>query len=572
MKIYEITCYIKEFLISSFLFTSYYNFEINKNNNILIKLSADNKPRILQNGNLVMQSGLSSFINSITNVAIFMLLIMVIIYVVYNIAKSDDDSPELSNESVIGGFFNKRDTKKVDVSSDVKFSDVAGLIEAKQEVERYVDIMKNREKYLKMGAKLPKGFLMIGPPGCGKTLLAKAIAGEAGVNFISACGSEFDEMYVGVGSSRVRNLFKKARENSPCIIFIDEIDGIGSKRGQIDNREHDKTLNNLLTEMDGFNDRDQVLCIGATNRVDILDPALTRSGRFDQQIVIDPPSIDGRKEIFDLYFKKLKLSEKINLDNLAKEMAKITPGVCGADIANICNQAAIIAVSEKSENVNNEHLKKAMEDILIGGQRKSRKISESEKKIVAYHECGHAILGYILKNAGSPLTISIIPRGTGNLGYTLPDYDDKMLRSKQELIEEIAALLGGTIAEDIFFSGNITGGASNDIEKATNIAYSMCTQYGMSSQLGKIQMAIEKGNKISGGPKMSSETMAKVDLVVKKLIDDIYVKAKDLMLKHKDDVIKLVEHLLEKEELKKDKTKEILGSEIANRYNLTIDF
>lgn len=554
--------------------------------NIIIKLASSSGPFVLkyaeENKNNVVDSGgsvggiggiggigggLIEIVTTIIHIMIFGIIIIISIYLISKLLNGGSmDTMET------GTFLRCKNTEK-DTSS-VKFNDVAGLIEAKKEVEIYVDIMKNREKYIKMGAKLPKGFLMIGPPGCGKTLLAKAIAGEAGVNFISANGSEFDEMYVGVGASRVRKLFKRARDMAPCIVFIDEIDGIGSKRGQMHNGEHDKTLNNLLTEMDGFNEREQILCIGATNRLDILDEALTRSGRFDQHIVVDPPSVEGRAEIFKLYIKKLKFSEKTDHDEISNEMAKITPGVSGADIANICNQSAIIAVTENNEFITIKHMRKAVEDVCIGGQRKSRKVSDKEKKIVAYHECGHAILGYCLKNTSSPLTISIIPRGAGNLGYTMPDYEDKMLKSKQEMIEEIGVLLGGRIAEEIFFSAaEITGGASNDIEKATNIAYAMCTQYGMSKKIGMVQMCVEKEHRMTGGYKLSSETMTKVDNVVKKLIDDIYIACKNLVLKHKDDVIKLADHLIDKEELKKKEISVMLGPDIANKYGLTdIDF
>jgi len=529
-----------------------------------------------------------SLIGTLMNIGIFLIMIVVLVYTLISLLKAEDTTDDKddefknkigimkdknqNNRSIMNNS-NSNDTKTYGISgSTIRFADVAGLTEAKEEVKRYVDIMRNRDKYLNMGAKLPKGFLMVGPPGCGKTLLAKAIAGEAGVNFISVNGSEFDEMYVGVGASRVRSLFKKARDNSPCIVFIDEIDGIGAKRGQHDNREHDKTLNNLLTEMDGFTERDEILCIGATNRIDILDSALTRSGRFDQHIVIDPPSVDNRYELFMLYFKKLKFKDGINLDLIARDMARMTPGVSGADIANICNQSAILAVSNNSEYVTIDNLKSAIEDVCIGGQRKSRKVSDKERQIVAHHEAGHAILGYLLKNTSPPLTISIIPRGAGNLGYTLPDYDDKMLKTKQEMIEEISALLGGTIAEKIFFD-DITGGASNDIEKATQIAYTMCTQYGMSNKLGKIQIAFQKNNTTSGGYKTSQETMAKVDNVVKKLIDDIYTISTEIMKDHKTYVERLAKYLLEHEELKKDKTMELLGTNIYKSISLSeIDF
>lgn len=483
---------------------------------------------------------------------------------------SHDDS---SGDSGGGGMFSSP-SKSYDLSpSKVKFTDVAGLTEAKQEVQIFVDIMKNREKYISMGAKLPKGFLMVGPPGCGKTLLAKAIAGEAGVNFIAVNGSEFDEMYVGVGASRVRSLFAKARKNAPCIVFIDEIDGIGSKRGQSHNSEHDKTLNNLLTEMDGFNASEQILCIGATNRLDILDDAIKRSGRFDKHITVDIPSKENREEIFQLYLKKIKLDDNKSIPNIAKQLAKITPGVSGADIDNICNQSAIIAVNENKRSINIDHLKRAIEDICIGGQRRSRKVNDNEKKIVAYHESGHAILGYVLKNTGAPQIISCIPRGAGNLGYTMPEYDDEMLRSKIKMVEEISALLGGTIAEDIFFDGNVTTGASNDIERATALAYSMCTQYGMSKTLGKIQMGMEKGRMMTEGLKVSDETMAKVDRVVKKMIDDIYKISKEIMIEYKKEVDKIAIYLIENEEIRKDKIHELLGSKIYKSKSLNmIDF
>ncbi|VBB18015.1 CYFA0S28e00188g1_1 [Yasminevirus sp. GU-2018] len=599
MELYEIVCYAKEFIkTSSFLFlTKHLNTEqLNYINSIgkgvsseigfdsgfgsitggLIKLASEEAPKAFK----VASSG-GGVVSSFTNFTIFALMIIVLFYVLFNIMKSNNgesssmlgDLDVESNSGVVSG---KRST----TASNTKFADVAGLIEAKEEVKVFVDIMKNRDKYLKMGAKLPKGFLMVGPPGCGKTLLAKAIAGEAGVNFIAANGSEFDEMYVGVGASRVRNLFKKARENAPCIVFIDEIDGIGGKRGQVDNREHDKTLNNLLTEMDGFHDRDQILCIGATNRLETLDEALRRSGRFDKHIVVDTPSLEARREIFSLYLKKLKLdinkdsgADPQTIDTLSRELAKITPGVSGADIENICNQAAIIAVNEKSEVVTLDHLKRAVEDVCIGGQRRSRKVNESEKKVVAYHESGHAVLGYILKNTGAPQIISCIPRGAGNLGYTMPHHEDEMLKSRQKMIEDISALLGGTIAEEVFFSGEITTGASNDIERATALAYAMCTQYGMSKQIGKIQMSIERENRVSGGPKVSQETMSEVDKVVKKLVSDIYTVSKEIMIKNSKLVEILANYLLEKEEIRKDKIEELLGPAPYKSITLSaIDF
>lgn len=527
---------------------------------------------IATNTSIVVQKlSIFGILFSIIKTFFIIFIIYLFIKIMFYFLSGSTEYEHIDNDSKGGIFSTGPSAKSYDLSpSKIKFADVAGLTEAKQEVQIFVDIMKNRQKYLDMGAKLPKGFLMVGPPGCGKTLLAKAIAGEAGVNFIAVNGSEFDEMYVGVGASRVRSLFAKARKNAPCIVFIDEIDGIGSKRGQSHNSEHDKTLNNLLVEMDGFNASEQILCIGATNRLDILDDAIKRSGRFDKHIVVDIPSKENREDLFQLYLKKIKLENMQDVNDYSKQLAKITPGVSGADIDNICNQSAIIAVNENKKNVTLAHLKQAIEDVCIGGQRRSRKVNENEKKIVAYHESGHAILGYVLKNTGAPQIISCIPRGAGNLGYTMPEYDDEMLRSKIKMIEEISALLGGTIAEDIFFDGNVTTGASNDIERATNLAYSMCTQYGMSKSLGKIQMSMEKGRTVSEGLKVSNETMAKVDNVVRKLVDDIYKISKDIMIEYKKEVEKIAIYLIDNEEIRTDKIHELLGTKIYKSKTLNM--
>lgn len=590
MEIYEIICYIKQALAGSVIMMSEDTTNlgyIKDTGRAFIDLASSEVPKIIKSS-LDTGSGvggvMSTLTSMFTNAMIFMFMIMVVLYILFSIIKSEGPDSRDSDTTLDAdqGIFSNNSTKnKAQPYVPIKFADVAGLKEAKEEVQQYVDIIKNRNKYLKMGAKLPKGLLMVGPPGCGKTLLARAIAGEAGVNFIACTGSDFDEMYVGVGSSRVRNLFKRAREQAPCIIFIDEIDGVGGKRGHHENKEGDKTLNAVLTQMDGFDSSCNVLVIGATNRLDTLDEALKRSGRFDRHCVVDLPTIDGRREIFALYIKKLKLEDAAtpeerdkNVQSLANDMAKMTPGVSPADIANICNQAAMIAVDANCEFITKEHLKRAVEDVCIGGQRKSRKVSEKEKHIVAYHECGHAILGYILQHTGAPQIISCIPRGAGNLGYTLPEHDDEMLRNKPKMIEEICVLFGGTAAEDIFFNGHVTNGASDDIRRATNIAYEMCTQYGMSEQLGKIQMGIEKGGRESGGIKMSDATMTRVDAVVKKLTDEIYVKAKEFIIKHKDSVEILAKCLLEKEEIRTEKIEELLGCKnIKNSQTLsTIKF
>jgi ATP-dependent metalloprotease FtsH len=588
MEISEIFYYVKDFLSSSALLfvstnlpnrASIYMQELK---GTTIRLASTDVPKFLKS---VVEAKSESMMTTFTNMIIFIAMILALFYMLFSIIRSSSDENESSSPSLFQSdntsgslslLSSGRSAKTKEASSTVKFSDVAGLEEEKKDVQIFVDIMKNREKYLNMGAKLPKGFLMVGPPGCGKTLLAKAIAGESGVNFIAASGSEFIEMYVGVGASRVRNLFKKAREMAPCIVFIDEIDSVGGKRGNIDHQEHTQTLNNLLTEIDGFNARDQILCIGATNRLDMLDDALVRSGRFDKHINVDLPSLVDRESIFKLYLNKLKLDKTMNvggnadmIETYAKDLAKNTPGVSGADIENICNQAAIKAVDCNSEVITLEHLRMAVEDVCIGGQKKSRKVNEHEKKIVAYHESGHAIIGYVLQNTGAPQIISCIPRGAGNLGYTMPHQEDIMLRSRIKMIEEISALLGGTVAEDIFFNGDVTSGASNDIERATGIAYSMCTQYGMSKKIGKIQMGMKTHNSASGGPQLSGETMAKVDNVVKRLMDDIYVATKEIMLKHRKYVEIIAEYLLVNEEIRKEKIEELLGKDIYKSMTLS---
>lgn len=371
------------------------------------------------------------------------------------------------------------DVHKVDKTITTRFTDVVGLCEAKNQIQKYVDIMKNREKYDTIGARIPKGVLLCGPPGCGKTLLAKAVAGEAGVNFLSVCGSDFDEVFVGVGSSRVKHLFDLARASTPVIIFIDEIDSLGEKRnvGSFKGKGSE-TLNKILAEMDGFKNRDNVMVMASTNREKSLDSALLRSGRFDSKIYIDPPNRKERTELFRLYLSKIKIDTILNLDDLSDKLARMAPGLTGADVANACNQAAINAVSDNSSTCREIDLIKAIDDVSIGIEKKSRKMEKLELDLTAYHEAGHALMSYILKDAMSPMKLSIIPRGHGIAGYTMSQESENGNRTREQFIAEVYQLLAGRGAEIVKFN-IVSSGAGSDFEKATKIIENMITKHGM---------------------------------------------------------------------------------------------
>jgi cell division protease FtsH len=446
----------------------------------------------------------------------------------------------------------------------ITFKDVAGIDEAVEEVKELVDFLKNPSKYTRLGGKLPKGVLLVGPPGTGKTLLAKAVAGEADVPFFSISGSDFVEMFVGVGAARVRDLFTEAKAHAPCIIFIDEIDAIGKSRaaavygGGYDEREN--TLNQLLVEMDGFDSSVGVIIIGATNRPEVLDPALLRPGRFDRQIVVDKPDMKGREAIFKVHTANIKLASDVDLKRLAAQ----TPGFAGAEIANVCNEAAILAVRKNRDAVTMEDFEAAIERVIAGLEKKNKLINEKERKIVAYHESGHAIVGYFTPGADEVQKVSIVPRGIGALGYTMQmPLEDRYLMTESELRGKIKGLLGGRAAEEITF-GEISTGASNDLERATQLARNMIVVYGMSKKLPNISLVSKSESGFLGhapGIERRSEYVEKIiDEETTELINSCYEEAKELLNEKKLLLEKMATLLLEKEVINYEEIKQILGN------------
>jgi cell division protease FtsH len=443
-----------------------------------------------------------------------------------------------------------------DTQVNVTFNDVAGLEEAKEEVMEVVDFLKNPDKYTSLGGKIPKGVLLVGSPGTGKTLLAKAMAGEAQVPFFSISGSDFVELFVGVGASRVRDLFKQAREKAPCIIFIDEIDAIGRTRGRNmiqGNDERENTLNQLLVEMDGFSSEKGVIILAATNRPDVLDTALMRPGRFDRQIGIDKPDLNGREAIFKVHLKPLKLHKDVD----PKKLAAQTPGFAGAEIANVCNEAALIGARHGKKRVELTDFNEAIDRVIGGLEKKNKLISPEEKKIIAYHEAGHAICGWFLENADPLVKVSIVPRGLAALGYAQYLPREQYLYSVQQLQDEVCMTLGGRAAEEIIF-GNVTTGAQNDLEKITKLTYAMITIYGMNPKVGNISFNDQQNE--YGFSKPYSEEMAHlIDVEVKKFIDKAYVRTKELLLSKKKELEALAKALLDKEVLFQSDLEGIIG-------------
>lgn len=450
-------------------------------------------------------------------------------------------------------------------SKKVLFKDVAGLQEEKEELEEVVDFLKNPNMYTSLGARIPKGILLVGPPGTGKTLLAKAVAGEAGVPFFSISGSNFVEMFVGVGASRVRDLFEQAKKNAPCIIFIDEIDAVARRRGTGLGGGHDEreqTLNQMLVEMDGFGVNEGIIVMAATNRVDILDPAILRPGRFDRKVAVGRPDIKGREEILRVHAKDKPLGEDVDL----AQIAQTTAGFTGADLENLLNESAIMAAKESRSYITQSDIKHAFIKVGIGAEKRSKVISEKEKKITAYHEAGHAILFHVLPDMDPVYTISIIPTGIGAAGYTMPlPENDDIFNTKGKMLQDITTLLGGRVAEELIF-GDITTGASNDIKRATSTARSMVMQYGMSDKLGLIAYGDDSdevfiGRDLAHTRGYSEEVAKEIDQEIHQIIDECHEKAKEIISQHMDVLHKCAALLLEKEKVQRDEFEALFTGE-----------
>ena len=487
------------------------------------------------------------FLNSVFPV-LLAVIVMVFFFVMMNNQSAGGNSKMMN--------FGKSRAKLSTGDGKVTLKDVAGLKEEKEDLEEIVEFLKEPAKFTKVGARIPKGVLLEGAPGTGKTLLAKAIAGEAGVPFFSISGSDFVEMFVGVGASRVRDLFEEAKRHAPCIVFIDEIDAVARRRGTGMGGGHDEreqTLNQLLVEMDGFGVNEGIIVLAATNRVDILDPAILRPGRFDRKISVNRPDVGGREEILQVHAKNKPLADDVDL----KQIAQTTAGFTGADLENLLNEASIIAAKDDRAFVKQEDIKKAFIKVGIGAEKKSRIISDKEKKITAYHEAGHAILFHVLPDVGPVYTVSIIPTGLGAAGYTMPlPEKDEMFITKGKMLQDIMVSLGGRIAEEIIFN-DITTGASSDIKKATSAARDMVTKYGMSENIGVINYNSDDdevfiGRDLAHAKNHSEFISGEIDKEVKSIIDECYRKAKEIILEHTDVLHKCADLLLEKEKIGRD--------------------
>jgi cell division protease FtsH len=452
-------------------------------------------------------------------------------------------------------FGKSRARVQIGTKTSTTFADVAGVDEAKEELQEVVEFLRNPKKFQALGARIPRGVLLVGPPGSGKTLLARAIAGEAGVPFFSISGSEFVEMFVGVGASRVRDLFGEAKKSAPCLVFIDEIDAVGRQRGAGLGGGHDEreqTLNQLLVEMDGFDPNAGIIVIAATNRPDILDPALLRPGRFDRRIVVDNPDAKGRRAILDVHVRGKPIAEDVSLDVLARR----TPGFSGADLANMLNEAALLAARRGKHQIGRAELDEAIERVIAGPQRKSRILSPKERELTAYHEGGHALLGKLLPQANPPHKVTILPRGMA-LGYTLPlPQEERYTRTRGELLAELTVLLGGRVAEEIVFS-EITTGAANDFETATDLARKMVTEFGMSDRLGPLTLGAKHGPVFLGRDLVetrnySDEIAYEIDKEVRRIIDECHTRAQQVLTERKDALARIAHALLERESLDAD--------------------
>lgn len=471
-------------------------------------------------------------------------------------------------------FGKSRARRLTDSSPKVTFTDVAGVDEAKQELQEVIDFLKNPEKFQALGAKIPKGVLLLGNPGTGKTLLARAVAGEAGVPFFHISGSDFVEMFVGVGASRVRDLFEQAKAHRPAIIFIDEIDAVGRHRGAGLGGGHDEreqTLNQLLVEMDGFDPNSGVILMAATNRPDVLDPALTRPGRFDRRIIVDNPDAKGRLEILNVHIKGKPIEGEVNLDIISKR----TAGFSGADLANLVNEAALLAARRNKQQITESEFDESIERVIAGPERKSRIIQEREKSILAYHEVGHALLGKLLPNTDPPTKVTILPRGMA-LGYTLTlPTEDRFLMSRSQMLDEITVLLGGRVAEQIVFN-EITTGAQNDLERCTGIARRMVCDFGMSEELGPLTLGHKSGpvflgRDINEDRNYSEEVAAKIDVEIRRIIDNSYDHATRLLNEYRETMDRIVVALLEKETISGEELDRLIKNETDTPTEKTSD-
>ena len=488
---------------------------------------------------------------------------MFILFMIMN-----NNAAQQSGGSKMMNFGKSRAKMATDDQNKVTFEKVAGLREEKEELEEIVDFLRSPAKYTKLGARIPKGVLLVGPPGTGKTLLAKAVAGEAGVPFFSISGSDFVEMFVGVGASRVRDLFEDAKKNAPCIVFIDEIDAVARRRGTGMGGGHDEreqTLNQMLVEMDGFGVNEGIIVMAATNRVDILDPAIMRPGRFDRKIVVGRPDVTGREEILNVHAKNKPLGDDVDL----KQVAQTTAGFTGADLENLLNEAAIVTAREERGFITQADINKSFVKVGIGAEKKSRVISEKEKRITAYHEAGHAILFHILPDVGPVHTVSIIPTGTGAAGYTMPlPEKDEMFNSKSRMIQQIIVGLGGRVAEELILVDDVTTGASQDIKQSTRIARDMVTKYGMSDNVGLICYTNDDdevfiGRDLAHTRSYSENVAEAIDAEVKRIIDDAYTEAKRIILEKRDVLDACAALLLEKEKITREEFESLF---VENEY------
>ena len=509
---------------------------------------------------IVQESGFSSFAKNIF-IPIFLPFIIIGAFIWFMLRQAQRGN----SQALSFGLSKARMTDPKDKNKRTTFADVAGAKEAKEELGEIVEFLKHPKKFISIGAKIPKGVLLLGSPGTGKTLIAKAVAGEAGVPFFNISGSEFVEMFVGVGASRVRDLFKQAKKNAPAIVFIDEIDAVGRHRGAGLGGGHDEreqTLNQILVEMDGFESNTSVIVLAATNRPDVLDPALLRPGRFDRRVVMDLPDINEREEILKIHMKNKPIIKDVNVRTLAER----TAGFSGADLANLVNEAAILSVRRDKKSITEDELKEAIEKVILGPERRSKAINKKEKEIIAYHEAGHALVGSSLPNADPVQKVSIIARGQAG-GYTLSaPTEDKRLHSKAYFLDELATLLGGHVSEQMFI-GDVTTGPSNDLERATHMARAMVTRYGMSSlgprTFGKKEELIFLGREISEEKDYSEHTAEAIDKEVSLLIKNASDKAEKILAEKKDILKEIVKQLLEKETLEKEEFNKLVGINIA---------